>query len=209
VGSTGDMTSVGGAAVAKRHDLPLILHTRKAEARTFEILKVGQASPGACTTPSDCLSSFFRNLWCGSQEMEVKKADFHCYGGKVKLAKQVGARARVLSSRHALTSPRSPKCDASSFVSDPRSRRQATTCRSRRPWRGSTPSRSWPRRCRSRTSSPRPTRRTWGQKRSVSFPVPSGRRGWGVADCRALASCFRICVTSRRRCPSGCGPSPK
>jgi TatD DNase family protein len=51
--------------VAKKHDLPLILHTRKAEQRTFEIL----------------------------QEEGASKVDMHCYGGKVKLAKQVrGAR---------------------------------------------------------------------------------------------------------------------
>lgn len=47
--------------VAKKHDLPLILHTRKAEARTFEIL----------------------------QEMGVTKADFHCFCGKAKLGKKV------------------------------------------------------------------------------------------------------------------------
>lgn len=47
--------------VAKKYDLPLILHTRKAEARTFEIL----------------------------QEMGVTKADFHCFGGKAKLGKKV------------------------------------------------------------------------------------------------------------------------
>lgn len=47
--------------VAQRHDLPLILHTRRAEQRTFEIL----------------------------QEMNVTRADFHCYGGKLKLAKRI------------------------------------------------------------------------------------------------------------------------
>lgn len=47
--------------MAKKHDLPLILHTRKAEARTFEIL----------------------------QEMGVTKADFHCFCGKAKLGKKV------------------------------------------------------------------------------------------------------------------------
>jgi len=47
--------------VAKRHNLPLILHTRKAEERTFQLL----------------------------QEHEVIKADFHCYGGKAKLAKRI------------------------------------------------------------------------------------------------------------------------
>lgn len=47
--------------VAIKHDLPVILHTRKAEARTFEILK----------------------------EMKVQKADLHCYGGKLNLAKRM------------------------------------------------------------------------------------------------------------------------
>ena len=41
--------------VAKRHDLPIILHTRKAEARVLEMLL----------------------------EEQVVKADFHCFCGKV------------------------------------------------------------------------------------------------------------------------------
>ena len=49
--------------VALKHDKPIIIHTRKAEARAFAIL----------------------------QEMNVKKADFHCYGGKLKLAKRIAA----------------------------------------------------------------------------------------------------------------------
>ena len=49
--------------VALKHDKPIIIHTRKAEARAFAIL----------------------------QEMGVKKADFHCYGGKLKLAKRIAA----------------------------------------------------------------------------------------------------------------------
>ena len=49
--------------VALKHDLPLILHTRKAEARTFELL----------------------------QFHGVKKADFHCYSGKLKLAQKIAA----------------------------------------------------------------------------------------------------------------------
>lgn len=44
-----------------KHDKPLILHTRKAEERSFEIV----------------------------QEMKVEKADFHCWGGKSKLAVQI------------------------------------------------------------------------------------------------------------------------
>lgn len=35
-----DTSRLACVAVAKKHDLPLILHTRKAEARTFEILQV-------------------------------------------------------------------------------------------------------------------------------------------------------------------------
>ena len=56
-------------AVAKKHDLPLILHTRKAELRTFEIL----------------------------QEMEVTKADFHCFCGKWKLGKRIAEAGYYLS----------------------------------------------------------------------------------------------------------------
>ena len=55
--------------VAIKHDLPVILHSRKAEARTFEIL----------------------------QEMGVVKADFHCYGGKLKLAKRIAAAGYYMS----------------------------------------------------------------------------------------------------------------
>lgn len=47
--------------VAMKHNKPVILHSRKAEARTFEIL----------------------------QEMGVEKADFHCYCGKLNLAKRI------------------------------------------------------------------------------------------------------------------------
>lgn len=54
-------------AVAK--DKPLILHTRKAEARTFEIL----------------------------QEMKVKRADFHCFGGKAKLGVQIAEAGYLFS----------------------------------------------------------------------------------------------------------------
>lgn len=49
--------------VALAADKPLILHTRKAEERTFAIL----------------------------QEMGVRRADFHCYGGKLKLAERIAA----------------------------------------------------------------------------------------------------------------------
>ncbi len=59
----------GLCRVAKKHDLPVILHSRKAEARTFEIL----------------------------QEEAVEKADFHCYGGKLKLAKRIAAAGYYLS----------------------------------------------------------------------------------------------------------------
>jgi TatD DNase family protein len=49
--------------VALAADKPMILHTRRAEARTFEILV----------------------------EMGIERADFHCYGGKLKLAKRIAA----------------------------------------------------------------------------------------------------------------------
>lgn len=55
--------------VAIRHDKPLILHSRKAERRTFEVIK----------------------------EMGVEKADFHCWGGKSKLALQIAAHGYYFS----------------------------------------------------------------------------------------------------------------
>jgi TatD DNase family protein len=55
--------------VALAHDKPLILHTRKAEQRTFEIL----------------------------QEMGVRRADFHCFGGKLKLARAIAEAGYHLS----------------------------------------------------------------------------------------------------------------
>jgi TatD DNase family protein len=55
--------------VAIKHNLPLILHTRKAELRTFEIL----------------------------QEMNVIKADFHCFCGKIKLGKRIAEAGYYLS----------------------------------------------------------------------------------------------------------------
>lgn len=55
--------------VAKKHDKPMILHTRKAELRTFELLR----------------------------EEGVTRADFHCYGGKLKLAKRIAAAGYYLS----------------------------------------------------------------------------------------------------------------
>jgi len=57
------------AEVAIAADLPLILHTRKAELRTFEILV----------------------------EMGVRRADFHCFGGKLKLAKRIAEAGYHLS----------------------------------------------------------------------------------------------------------------
>lgn len=56
-------------AVALRHDKPLILHSRKAERRTFEILL----------------------------EEGVERADFHCFGGKLKLAQQIAEAGYYLS----------------------------------------------------------------------------------------------------------------
>lgn len=55
--------------IALSHDLPLIVHTRKAERRAFEIL-------------------------C---EMGVKRADFHCYGGNLRLAKEIAMAGYHLS----------------------------------------------------------------------------------------------------------------
>lgn len=55
--------------VAARHDKPVILHSRKAELRTFEIL----------------------------QELGVTKADFHCFGGKLKLARRIAEAGYYLS----------------------------------------------------------------------------------------------------------------
>ncbi len=50
-------------------DKPIILHSRKREARCFEIL----------------------------QEMGVKRADFHCFGSRVKLARRIAAAGYHLS----------------------------------------------------------------------------------------------------------------
>lgn len=55
--------------VAVAADKPLILHTRRAEARAFEII----------------------------QQMGVKRADFHCYGGKLKLARRIADAGYYLS----------------------------------------------------------------------------------------------------------------
>lgn len=55
--------------VALAADKPLILHTRKAEERTFAILR----------------------------EMNVTRADFHCFGGKLKLAQQIAEAGYHLS----------------------------------------------------------------------------------------------------------------
>ena len=55
--------------VAKKHDLPIILHTRKAEARVLDILL----------------------------QEGVTKADFHCFCGKKKLAKKIADHGYYLS----------------------------------------------------------------------------------------------------------------
>lgn len=55
--------------VAKKHDLPVILHTRSAEERTIEILL----------------------------EEEVVKADFHCFGGRSQQAKRIAEHGWYLS----------------------------------------------------------------------------------------------------------------
>lgn len=55
--------------VAVKHDIPLILHTRKAERRVFDML----------------------------QEEGVTKADFHCFCGKSKLGLQIAQAGYYLS----------------------------------------------------------------------------------------------------------------
>ena len=55
--------------VARRTGLPMILHTRKAEQRAFEIL----------------------------QEEGIERADFHCYGGKLKLGRRIAEAGYYLS----------------------------------------------------------------------------------------------------------------
>jgi TatD DNase family protein len=55
--------------VAIRHDIPVILHSRKAEQRVFELVR----SAG------------------------VRRADFHCFAGKLALAKQVAEAGYTLS----------------------------------------------------------------------------------------------------------------
>jgi TatD DNase family protein len=55
--------------IAKQHDLPIILHSRKAEARVFEML----------------------------QDEGVEKALFHCFMGKVKLGKRISTAGYSLS----------------------------------------------------------------------------------------------------------------
>eukprot|EP00981_Chlorochromonas_danica_P000597 scaffold138_cov178-Ochromonas_danica.AAC.3 len=55
--------------IAKEQDIPVILHTRKAEQRVFDLL----------------------------QEEGVVKADFHCFGGKVKLGQKIAEAGYYLS----------------------------------------------------------------------------------------------------------------
>ncbi|MEZ6016245.1 MAG: TatD family hydrolase [Planctomycetota bacterium] len=55
--------------VALRHDKPVIIHSRKAEQRCFDILR----------------------------ELGVVKADFHCFGGKLKLAQEIAEAGYYLS----------------------------------------------------------------------------------------------------------------
>lgn len=55
--------------IAERADLPLIIHTRKAEARTFEILL----------------------------EMGVTRVDWHCYSSRLSLAKRIAEAGHHLS----------------------------------------------------------------------------------------------------------------
>ena len=55
--------------IAQKHDKPIIIHSRKAEQRCFDILR----------------------------DMNVTRADFHCYGGKLKLAKKIADAGYFLS----------------------------------------------------------------------------------------------------------------
>lgn len=55
--------------VALKHDLPIILHARKAERRVYELLL----------------------------EENVKKADFHCFTGKAALGKEIAASGYYFS----------------------------------------------------------------------------------------------------------------
>ena len=55
--------------MAMDNDLPIIIHTRKAEARTFEVL----------------------------QEMGAPRVDWHCYSSKLKLAKRIAESGHYLS----------------------------------------------------------------------------------------------------------------
>eukprot|EP00933_Yihiella_yeosuensis_P021306 TRINITY_DN16886_c0_g2_i1.p1 TRINITY_DN16886_c0_g2~~TRINITY_DN16886_c0_g2_i1.p1 ORF type:complete len:388 (+),score=62.67 TRINITY_DN16886_c0_g2_i1:49-1164(+) len=55
--------------IARKHNLPLILHSRAAEARVFQIL----------------------------QDEQIERADFHCYTGKKKLAIQIAEAGYYLS----------------------------------------------------------------------------------------------------------------
>lgn len=56
-------------AVAMNADLPIIIHTRKAEARTFEVLK----------------------------EMGAPRVDWHCFSSRLKLAKRIAEAGHYLS----------------------------------------------------------------------------------------------------------------
>lgn len=55
--------------LAIAHDKPIIIHTRKRERRTLEIL----------------------------DELGARRVDWHCFGGKVKLARQIAERGHYLS----------------------------------------------------------------------------------------------------------------
>ncbi|MEZ4225073.1 MAG: TatD family hydrolase [Polyangiaceae bacterium] len=56
-------------AIALEHDKPIIIHTRKREAHCFEIL----------------------------QEMGATRVDWHCFGGRVKLARRIAEHGHFLS----------------------------------------------------------------------------------------------------------------
>jgi TatD DNase family protein len=55
--------------LSMRHDKPIIIHTRKRERRALEIL----------------------------DELGARRVDWHCFGGKVKLAREIASRGHFLS----------------------------------------------------------------------------------------------------------------
>ena len=80
--------------IAKEYDIPIILHSRKAESRVFEMLQVSDASN---------LTFALLFTWLHIQEEGVSKAIFHCFTGKVKLGKRISSAGYYLSIPPAIT----------------------------------------------------------------------------------------------------------